>query len=87
MGSSLENASSRHADEFKCRKCGARGVIHWDGGQFVELSGGFYERLARKAPYPIELVCHQCGTAQREADLYPNKLIVDQQDARFGEDN
>lgn len=30
----------------------------------ISLSRGVYERLSRKPPYPIELVCDQCGTMQ-----------------------
>jgi len=55
-----------------CPKCSALGVVVWekDGAQraLVSLSKGFYERLSRKVPYPIELVCHECGTAQAEDD-------------------
>ncbi|HWY64886.1 MAG TPA: hypothetical protein VNX61_06700 [Rhizomicrobium sp.] len=36
---------------------------------FVEVSPGFYERMARKPPYPIELVCHSCGATQPEEEI------------------
>jgi hypothetical protein len=53
-----------------CPGCGAVGVIIWetiDGKRsLVRLSRIFYERLARKTPYPIELVCYDCGTIQPE---------------------
>ena len=53
-----------------CPKCRAIGVVVWeqDGAErsLLSLSSGFHERLSKKAPYPIELVCHGCGTAQPE---------------------
>jgi ribosomal protein L40E len=68
--------SARHAEspQFSetiiCTKCAARGVIVWeDTGamrSLVSLSGGFYERLSKKEPYGIELVCHRCGARQPE---------------------
>jgi hypothetical protein len=55
-----------------CPKCSALGVVVWekDGAQrsLVSLSKGFYERLSKEDPYPIELVCHECGAAQAEGD-------------------
>ena len=54
-----------------CPKCGAVGVVLWEdenneGRSLVSLSKNFYERISKKQPYPIELVCHSCGTAQSE---------------------
>lgn len=53
-----------------CPKCEAVGVVVWEiNGEersLVSLSRGFYERISTTSPYPIELVCHQCGTAQPE---------------------
>jgi hypothetical protein len=53
-----------------CPKCAAVGVVVWerDAAQnsLVSLSRGFYERISKKHPYSIELVCHECGTAQPE---------------------
>jgi hypothetical protein len=53
-----------------CPKCNAAGCVVWEGeGQtkaLVRISGDFYERLSKRAPYPIELVCQQCGTPQLE---------------------
>ena len=59
-----------HEGKIRCR-CGKVGVIVWeeapasDGGrtEFVKVEGDFYERLAKKPPYPIELVCNACGAA------------------------
>ena len=46
------------------------GVVVWerDGADItlVSLSRGFHERILSKAPYPIELVCDDCGTTQPE---------------------
>ena len=60
--------------ELACRRCGQTGVSVWeenaavgtDGPQpiLVSLSDGFYERLARKSPHAIELVCHRCEAVQ-----------------------
>jgi hypothetical protein len=57
--------------EIHCR-CGKNGSILWedapsDGGdhqEFVKIDGDFYERLSKRPPHPIELVCNACGTAQ-----------------------
>jgi hypothetical protein len=44
------------------------GVVVWekDGNSrsLVSLSNGFYERISKKEPYPIEIVCRECGAAQ-----------------------
>lgn len=53
-----------------CPGCGAIGVVTWEkhGNErtLVRLSKGFYERLSKKEPHPIELVCSECGKAQPE---------------------
>jgi len=60
-------------DEISC-PCGRTGRLHWEraaGGkrdELVKIEGDFYERLARKAPYPIELVCNGCGATQRKLE-------------------
>ena len=59
-----------HTETVTCYKCGACGVVNWDIIQtpdgpkkdFAGLSGGFYERLSKRPPYTIELVCTGCGT-------------------------
>jgi len=60
----------RYSRQIVCPKCGQMGEILWerDGRRslFLEVSPGFYERIANKVPYAIELVCHACGTAQPE---------------------
>jgi hypothetical protein len=58
-----------------CPKCGQRGSETLERGsnfaqrnpepQLVQHSDEFYERLAKKPPYPIELVCQRCGAVQR----------------------
>ena len=53
---------------------GAVGVVIWenensDDRTLVSLSRNFYERIAKKNPYPIEIVCDGCGAAQPENRL------------------
>ena len=61
---------SQFSANIICPKCSTRGVIVWEknGAErtLVSLPNGFYERLAKKAPFPIELVCSGCDTAQPE---------------------
>lgn len=71
MGSRIDGPFSYHADEVRCPKCSTTGTITWDasGGQtpqFISLTGEFFERISRKPPYPIELVCLRCGTVQSD---------------------
>ena len=51
-----------------CPGCGTLGVVTWErygkDRTLVSLSKGFYERLSKKKPYPIELVCSECEAAQ-----------------------
>ena len=53
-----------------CPKCAAIGVSVWEGTgaerSLVSLSKGFYERISKRNPYPIELICHACGAVQPE---------------------
>ena len=64
--------TSSHCDAIICPKCGNRGSIAWDDiaapdgdrKELIGITGGFYERLSKKAPYPIELVCNNCGTSE-----------------------
>lgn len=55
---------------LRCSKCGNKGMIIWEGTgaqkSLVWLSGSFYERLSRKPPYAIELVCVKCGALHLE---------------------
>jgi hypothetical protein len=59
-----------HTANIVCPRCGQIGVVTWEmfGNErsLVGLSNGFYERISNKAPYPIELVCNDCGAAQAE---------------------
>ena len=60
-------------DEFHCPRCGKKGCLYWEhahGGQgvrrdLVKIEGDFYERMSKKRPFRIELVCNGCGTAQQ----------------------
>jgi hypothetical protein len=55
----------QYAQEILCPKCSNRGVILWEGTReektLVRMSTAFYERLSKKPPHPIELVCQKCG--------------------------
>ena len=70
-----------HNDAVVCRKCGQTGKIVWDGVSRLNaavpepagINGPFYERLSRKAPYPIELVCRSCGGVAVTA--YPSTAL------------
>ena len=58
-------------DTIVCPKCGNCGVINWDyvptpngpKKDFAGIVGDFYERLNKKPPYPIEIVCNSCRIA------------------------
>ena len=60
-----------HIVAIACR-CGNKGCVVWedvphaDGArsEFVRIEGSFFERIANRAPRPIELVCNGCGTVQ-----------------------
>jgi hypothetical protein len=70
---------AHYFDKILCPKCGQRGQILWEEvpakdsirKDIVKIDGPFYERLGRKAPHPIELVCNGCETAQPEPPLQP----------------
>jgi hypothetical protein len=53
-----------------CPKCKAIGVVVWEmaGAErcLVSLTRNFHERISKIDPFPIELVCHGCGTTQPE---------------------
>jgi hypothetical protein len=60
----------RISKKIVCPKCGQMGETVWEKhgltSSFLDISPGFYERIANRVPYPIELVCNACGTAQPE---------------------
>jgi len=50
-----------------CHWCGHEGLSLWEefnGERHLVSLKGFYERLARKNPYPIEMVCNNCDKVQ-----------------------
>ncbi len=59
----------QQADTIVCRHCGKSGTIIWDHvsrasevtPELVGIDDPFFERLSKKSPYPIELVCRECG--------------------------
>lgn len=69
MSSHRSEAQNRGVNVI-CPKCGAVGVVVWEddkgGPTLVSLSKNFYERISKKRPYAIELVCDSCGAAQAE---------------------
>lgn len=72
MGSRFGSYQS-HSNAFICPGCGNSGSVQWEGNgtsdqkQMVGVKGDFFERLSKTAPYPIELVCNNCGTVQKDA--------------------
>jgi hypothetical protein len=70
MDPKFGNYSLRHhTDAIACRKCGKTGTVVWDdisrrngsAPEQIGIDGPFFERLSKKPPYPIELVCRSCG--------------------------
>ena len=65
-----------YSETIVCPRCGACGAIHWDmistpsgpKKEFSGITGDFYERLHKKAPYPIEIVCTVCRIAVPNSD-------------------
>jgi len=82
MDTKLGNYAIRqHADAIACRKCGTTGTVVWDDisrrnvcvSEQVGIDGPFFERLSKKPPYPIELVCRACGGVTLTA--YPSTSL------------
>ena len=71
MGSQFGNYHLREGT-LHCPRCDNKGTVKWevsdtlhnDPGQMVHIQGPFYERISKRAPYPIELVCISCKTVQ-----------------------
>jgi hypothetical protein len=69
--SAIAPPRDQFTNTITCPKCGQQGQETWEeAGQnsslgpdphLVVRSGDFYERISRKAPYPIEVVCGRCG--------------------------
>lgn len=77
----MSNAEDRPAriqfqNPIRCPRCRQDGTETWEENsqinahgpqsQFVNRSDGFYERIAKKAPYQIEVVCEKCGAVLRD---------------------
>lgn len=62
--------TSTYANSLACPGCGASGALRWEissgasGQQLVAIEGSFHERLAKRPPHVIELVCNGCGAVQ-----------------------
>jgi len=76
-----------HSDVVVCRACGKSGTIAWEEvsrlnkstvPELVGIDGPFFERLGRKPPYPIELVCRACGGVA--ATAFPSTFLHDKGD-------
>ena len=73
-------------DSIKCSCCGKTGTIMWDQvsrarefmREMVGIDGPFMERLSKKPPYPIELVCRGCGGVAVTA--YPSTSLHDRRE-------
>lgn len=67
---SFHSGPQRISRKIVCPKCGQMGETVWERygrkSSFLDVSPGFHERISKKVPYPIELVCQACGTAQPE---------------------
>ena len=65
-----ESSALQSRIAITCPKCGTGGECVWEGERsgpyLVSLSASFYERLKNRHPFNVEIVCHQCGTAQIE---------------------
>lgn len=78
MSGSAEGKPER--DQFtvvvKCPGCGQTGNSTWEENHstnpkgpeacLISVADGFYERVGKKHPYDIELVCKKCETVQIE---------------------
>ena len=78
MSGSTESTPER--DQFTsaitCAGCGQNGIAVWEENHtisprgpeptLVSLSKEFYERISKKSPHDIELVCQKCGAVQPE---------------------
>jgi hypothetical protein len=60
----------KYSDTVRCPRCHRTGTIEWEAAaeknlkELVRINGEFYERVSKKPPFPIELVCVGCGTPQ-----------------------
>lgn len=74
------------SDSIVCSTCGMRGKVVWDDiyplsnsePDLLEIDGPFFERISRKPPYPIELVCRECGGMAVTAN--PSTFLHDRQE-------
>lgn len=84
MQKSSDHSVRQHMGEIVCQSCGRTGTIIWDdvtrlaasaqqAQELAGIDGPFYERLSKKAPYPIELVCRACGGVAMTA--YPSTAL------------
>ena len=75
-----------HSNTIKCNKCGMRGKVVWDDisrmkndePDLLGIDGPFFERIGRSPPYPIELVCRECGGVA--VTVYPSSSLHDRRE-------
>jgi hypothetical protein len=77
MHAQFSTYTIQRTDTVTCHQCGNVGVLKWDcvpipGGvrkEFVGIVGDFYERLSKKSPHPIELVCTACNVVVQVREI------------------
>lgn len=65
----------QHVNKIVCPRCGKEGSVIWEAlphpevarRDLVRVEGDFFDRIAKKAPHSIELVCNGCGSSQPSA--------------------
>lgn len=70
MPNSAAAKITQSQEPIHCPQCGAEGLAIWErNGQeriLVHMCAQFHEQIPNRWPYPIELVCRQCGNVQPE---------------------
>lgn len=84
--SSIHIQPGQYSFDIICPRCKERGVIVWEntGGErtLVSLTQEFYERISKKSPYSIELVCTNCDMIQRDTSYaFPKSEILEERAA------
>lgn len=69
------HADHQHSSSFFCRTCGCSGKIVWEDvsplsnsmPELVGIDGPFFERVSKKPPFQVELICQECGAVAATA--------------------
>ena len=71
--SNIDFSQNHLTKPLTCTKCISKGEIVLEkeklGWAVIRLSPKFYERISKKAPFNIEIVCTQCGLPVPGVDL------------------